>query len=309
MQETAFPQKVARSGARSSLLAYFLIAFAGTWLVILPLALSQEGSGLLPYHLPDVVSMLIFIFAVFTGPALAAFVLTARESGRAGVRQLLKRMVQWRVGFRWYLVALFSFFFVFLAAYSLVSNGELLANLLQNWPLLFSVFLPSVVMGLIMPSLGEEPGWRGYALPRLQKLYGPVMATLVLGFLHGVWHLPAMFTPFLGPFTPARFLAFVLTATAGTFIYTWVFNNTRSSVFIAMLVHASSNAASQLLSQLIPADAMTSPLLQAIGPDWLNVIAFWAVALVLLVLTKGRLSYKEETYESFPVLSAPAVEG
>jgi hypothetical protein len=88
-------------------------------------------------------------------------------------------------------------------------------------------------------------GWRGFALPHLQAAYGPVVGTIILGTLHGIWDLPALFTPLLGPFTVERFIVFVLTAAAGTFIYTWVFNNTRGSVWMAMVLHASSNAASQ----------------------------------------------------------------
>lgn len=98
-------------------------------------------------------------------------------------------------------------------------------------------------MGLLVPSLGEEPGWRGFALPRLQAAYGPIVGTVVLGALHGVWHLPALFTPLLGPFSPERFLVSVLTAIGGTFIYSWLFNNTNGSVWMAMVLHSSSNAA------------------------------------------------------------------
>jgi membrane protease YdiL (CAAX protease family) len=280
--------------ARHPLLAYFSLAFLGTWLMILPLVLSREGSGLLPYSLPEAAVLLIFFGSAYAGPALAALVVTALESGRPGVRALLSRVVRWRVGIQWYAVALFSFFLVWLVAYSLVFNGAPLANLFQNGQLLLSVFIPNVILGMFFPSLGEEPGWRGFALPRLQARYGPLLATLVLGFLHSLWHLPAFFTPLLGPFTPARFLAFLLTGMAGTFIYTWIFNHTRASILIAMLVHAASNAATQVLVQVIPADAPLSGWRQALVPDWLNAIAFGAVAVLLVVLTKGRLSYSGE---------------
>ena len=80
------------------------------------------------------------------------------------------------------------------------------------YPLLLHIlFLPGVLIGLVIPSIGEEPGWRGFAFPRLQKQYGPIVATLILGTLHGIWHLPALFTPLFDPFTLEGFAEFVLT--------------------------------------------------------------------------------------------------
>jgi len=247
---------------------------------------------MLPYTLPDVAFQLIFIGSAFAGPALGAFLITALESGKAGVRQLLRRIVLWRVGIQWYLVALFGFLSIWLAAYSLVYRGAPLINLIQNPSLLVSVFLPAVIFGIFVPSLGEEPGWRGFALPRLQAGYGPLLGTAILGLLHGVWHLPVFFTQLGGPFTPDGFLAFVLTAMAGTVIYTWVFNHTRTSVLLAILMHAASNAATPLMTALIPADAPLSPwAMSLVSSGWLNVIAFGTVAVLLIVFTRGRLGY------------------
>jgi uncharacterized protein len=280
--------------ARRPLLSYFLLAFLGTWLVFIPLLLGQDGIGLLPYHLPEPVFVLLFFGSTFTGPLLAALLVTRQESGRQGVRQLLRRIFLWRVGIQWYIVALFIFLAIWLVAYSLVFRGAPLANLFQNPQLLLSVFLPNVIVGLFLPSLGEEPGWRGFALPRLQALHGPLIGTLILGFLHSFWHLPAFFTPLLGPFTLSRFLAFLLTGIAGSFFYTWIFNNTRASILLAMLVHGSSNAAAQLLGGVIPVDVPLPGWLQVLVPDWLNVIAFGSAALLLVLLTRGRLSYQGE---------------
>lgn len=281
---------------RHPLQAYFLIAFLGTWLMLFPLVLSQEGIGLLPYHLPDVAFQLIFIFSAYAGPALGAFTVTALESSRTGVRQLIRRIVLWRVGIQWYFVALFGFLSIWLLTYSLIFGGAPFINLIQNWSLLISVFLPSVIFGIFIPSLGEEPGWRGFALPRLQAGYGPLLGTAILGFFHGLWHLPVFFTQLGGPFTPVSFLAFVLTAIASTTIYTWVFNHTRTSILIAILMHASSNAANPLMAELIPADAPLTPwMLSLVSNGWLNVIAFGTVAVLLIVFTRGRLGYASES--------------
>lgn len=170
-----------------------------------------------------------------------------------------------------------------------------MGSVVTHWPLLLSVFLPQVLFGLIIPSLGEEPGWRGFALPRMQPLYGPLPATLLLGFLHGVWHLPALFTPLLGPFTIPGFISFVLTATFGTVIYTWLFNHTRQSVLLAMLLHASSNAASSYIGALFAQANVALPESGWMGTlvtyGWLNAIAYGIAALLLILWTRGRLGY------------------
>ena len=90
---------------RHPLLAFFVIAFAGAWLGLLPLVLDTHGFGLVPLTFPDVVC---FILAGLAGPTLASFVMTAVTSGKAGVRQLLRRYVLWRVGIQWYLLVLFG---------------------------------------------------------------------------------------------------------------------------------------------------------------------------------------------------------
>lgn len=272
------------------IIAYFFLAFAGTWLLILPLVLDNYEL----INLSDGATMLFFILSSIAGPNLAAFYVTGVLEGKAGMGRLFRRIFQIRAGLIWYAVALFSFLTIWLVAYSFLYGGAPIANLIANPSLLLTIFLPSMLFGLLIPSIGEEPGWRGFALPHLQKLYGPVIGTLILGTLHGVWHLPAFFTPFLGPITLNGFIAFVLTAVAGTFIYTWVFNNTRTSVWVAMVVHASSNAASKLVTELIPKDVELTGWMKVLDSGWINVIAFGITAVVLVILTRGTLGYKPD---------------
>lgn len=276
---------------RHPLLAYFAIAFAGTWALTIPMALSS-GFNLFP--MPDAAFLLLFILSIYAGPFLGALVVTRAIEGRAGIRRLFRRAVQWRVGLRWYLAALFSFLLVWLAAYSLLLNGAPLRGLIANPLLLVTLFLPWLLQGILIPSLGEELGWRGFAFPRLQRQYGPAGGTLILGALQGLWHLPVLFTPLLGPFSLEKLITFVLTAIGGVFLYTWVFNNARGSVWIAILMHASSNAASTLLGQVIPPGASFPASFQWLSPDWLNVIIFGLVAILLVILTRGRLGYRPE---------------
>jgi hypothetical protein len=86
----------------------------------------------------------------------------------------------------------------------------------------------------------------------------------------------------------------VLTAVAGTFIYTWVFNNTRGSVWIVMVMHAASNAASQLVTLLTPEDVVLTGWMKMLASGWINLIVFALIAFLLLLLTHGTLSYRSE---------------
>lgn len=276
--------------ASHPLLAYFVLAFAGTWIVISPLVLDTLGL----IDLPDVVGVAVFVLGPLAGPAPAAFWVTNVLEGRAGMARLLRRMVQARAGVQWYAVALFGFLGIWLVTFGLLFGGAPLTALAANPGLLLTAFVPNVLMGLLVPSLGEEPGWRGFALPRLQAAYGPIAATIILGALHGVWHLPALFTPLLGPFSMEGFAVFVLTAIAGTFLYTWLFNNTNGSVWMAMVLHASSNAASSLVATLIPRDVELTGWAKALASGWINVIAFGTTALLLVILTRGTLGYRPD---------------
>lgn len=275
---------------RHPLVAYFFLAYAGMWIVISPLVMDTFGW----ISLSDGAAFLFFVLSTLSGPTVAAYWVTGVLEGRAGMGRLFRRTFQMRAGLQWYAVVLFIFLAIWLTAFNFLYNGAPLANLLANPALLVSAFLPNVIFGLLIPSIGEEPGWRGFALPRLQSAYGPIIGTLILGTLHGVWHLPALLTPLLAPFTVDGFIVFVLTAAVGTFIYTWVFNNTRGSVWMAMLLHSSSNAASQLVSSLIPKDVELTGWVKTLESGWLNVIVFSLIAFVLVIVTRGTLGYQPD---------------
>lgn len=279
---------------RYPLITFFLLAFTGTWLVISPWVFDTFGW----IEIPDELGIILFILSTFTGPFFAAFYVTGKLEGKKGKKNLWRRIFQMRIGLVWYVAVLFTFLLVWLTAYNLLYRGAPLAALIANPALMVTAFLPNVLTGLLIPSLGEEPGWRGFALPRLQKDFGPVLSTLILGTLHGIWHLPALFTPLLGPFSWDSFLTFVLTAAAGTFIYTWVFNNTRGSVWIAILLHASSNAASNLVGSLIPKGVELTGWQSALNAGWLNVMAFSLAAVLLIIFTRGKLGYRPEQINS-----------
>jgi uncharacterized protein len=201
---------------RHPLIAFFALAYALTWPVI-PLV---------------TVSPLLGLPALF-GPALAAIIVSAVTDGKSGIRSLLDRLVRRRVGGRWYAVALGLPMVLALAAAGLhlplgaqtsVDFGEL------------SV-LNFVVFALIV---GEELGWRGYALPRLLAERTALAASLIVGALWGAWHLPTFFVPG-APQYGLPFSAFLLLTVAYSVVIGWVFVQARGSVLIASLMHGAIN--------------------------------------------------------------------
>jgi membrane protease YdiL (CAAX protease family) len=189
--EVAQQPDAAREGllARYPLIFYTLIAYGGTWLVWLPFLLSADGLGPLAFSTP-LPLVVIGGLGTFTGPSLAAFIMTGLTEGKAGVRCLLQKIVLWRVGLRWYLFT-FLGFPVILTLGAIVVPGNLASfEPMEPLPLLIS-FLPFFIYPalIIGGPLGEEPGWRGFALPRLQRRHGPLLGSLILGVLWTFWHV------------------------------------------------------------------------------------------------------------------------
>jgi len=169
------------------------------------------------------------------GPLVAALVVIGLTDGRAGYRDLGARMIRWRVGWTWWLVAV--------ATPLAVLAGATAANVAiwgapapvlaaMAWPQLALMAASRFVNPLDGP-LGEEPGWRGYALPQLLAGRSPLRASMVLGALVALWHAPLVFLP--AEHMPALFL---LATVAVTFVYTWLYLRTDGNVFTTILAHS-----------------------------------------------------------------------
>jgi len=275
---------------RRPLVSFFVLAFAWTWAFVIVF--------LILFPLPD--------FIVRTtpgdlGPLIAAIVMSGVVAGRSGIKQLLRRMVQWRVGLVWYAFALVGVPLVHVASIIFVPGalGSFKA------PDIGSILLyPVLYVGLLIIGgpLTEEPGWRGFALPRLQQRWGPLAGTVVLGLLWAAWHLPNYFRPdwssVNGQLSFSGVAVFFLAAVSFSVIITWVYNHTGGSILMAILVHASINFSQGLTGELFPA---------AKNNEVAPVIGFVALALVLVVATRGRLGYSspEPVPSATPAYSAP----
>jgi membrane protease YdiL (CAAX protease family) len=226
----------------------------------------------------------------FVGPGLAAFAVTAVTDGRTGLRELLGRCVTWRVGAQWYLLALAGPAAVFILG-TVAIPGALVS--IHVPPPTFGVQYVGlyVVILLLGGPLGEEPGWRGFALPRLQQSNGPLTASIILGFFQGVWHLPLyLFIPGYNEAgagviaSSLSFGEFVLATIPWAVVFTWMANHTRGSVLLTIMMHASDNTAGLWLTFF--------PDVRASVASQLYFAAFALMALLVIVVTRGRLSYE-----------------
>ncbi len=182
------------------------------------------------------------------GPLLAALIVTFAVGGGSGVRRVLKPFGVWRVNVFWYLFALFSTALLVFTALGIyfTAGGH---RLVFNDPRKAYLVIPVFIYVLLFSVRGEETGWRGFALPRLQKRLGPLRASLILGFLWGIWHLPLFWIP--GNFHQHIPLGlFILQDIALAVVLTWIYNHTRGSLLLIHLFHAASNTTLGLLPVL-----------------------------------------------------------
>jgi uncharacterized protein len=247
---------------RRPLAAYVALAYGLTWIFWIP-ALAVGGA-------PGSIAQSVGAF----GPAAAAALVIHWTGG--SLRNWLGRIGHWRVPVRFYAYALGVPILVF------GSMNLTLAVIGED-------VHPGRITGALLPYLGtfivvalvgggqEEPGWRGYALDRLQARYSPLKATLLLGVIWGLWHLPLYGLGFVGP------MMFVV-------FYTWLYNRT-GSVLLCILLHASFTPA---LSHLILVDDSLTVDLTILG-------TLVAAAIVLVALTRGRLGFDHRAKNLPPV--------
>ena len=264
---------------RNPLLSMYIIMFTIAWSIMIPQALYSQG--ILSTPLPGFLEIL-------TGwtPAIAAIIVSAVLAGRSGVRALFGRFLIWKVGAPWYLIGTFLLALIILGGIGLhmLFGGATPVIPAAGTPLwqLALIFLAFVLLGFLINT--EEIVWRGFALPHLQPRYGALLAALFIAVPEVLLHLPLFWVQdsFIRSVGLDWFTAF---SVAAVFIFTYVFNRTKGSLLIVTLLHASQNAWSNLLSDNSP------------RPFYFTVALFWALALVLLLVTKGKLGYSPDESE------------
>jgi len=218
----AAPVPAARSRAGTGF--FFVVTLGMTWALGLPAVLARFGvlAGPAERFLPLIA---LGGFAPLAVAVVAAF----REAGRPGVRALFRPDPPRRPGAGWVLVALLLFGAIHLAGMAVF---RALGGDVPQW--LFPPENPEQWAALVMFPLAEEPGWRGFALPRLQDRFGPLRASVILGVLWGSWHT-MMFL--MQGMTPPLFALAMVNLVAGSFVFTWLYNRSGGSLLVAVVAH------------------------------------------------------------------------
>jgi membrane protease YdiL (CAAX protease family) len=241
---------------RHDLALYIGLAFLISWAAWPLVALNADSSPLVPF-----------------GPLVAAVVVSLCSGGPRQLGDLLSQLGRWSRSPWWYLIALVGPALIAVAAAALsIALGARPLPFQAGWPAVAGTFLTT----LVIVGLFEEVGWRGYALPRLQRHTSALRAALLLGAVWGVWHLPELLSDPGGQRPPIPFLIFVL---AQSVILTWQYNSSLGSLPIVILSHAATNTSAQVLLPLYP--PADYPLI------WWIFTGLWVVAAVLVTTLVG----------------------
>ncbi len=259
-------EKTAPAGVGTVLSRYpvatgFILMFALTW--PLELGMAAQSRGLLPFQIPPVLAPFVGL-----GFVAAAVVMSALVDGAAGVVGLLRRLLIWRVGWLWYVVVLLGPAATYLLGIGIhVLLGGSSPDFLQPFvrqlvPPTYSLAVAGLVFFVFqVMANGEEFGWRGYALPKLQDRHSALVASLIVGVVWALWHVPKYLTA--GDPHDLPFWFFALNMLASAILYTWVFNRTGGSLLLALLLHAAVNTGIVMLPIMPAVVGDTRPLMIA----------------------------------------------
>ncbi|ROS75707.1 membrane protease YdiL (CAAX protease family) [Curtobacterium sp. PhB130] len=272
--------------ARRPLTSFFTLALGLSWLAWIPYILSPHGLGVWDIHFPELLGTAQFsgiLPGALLGPLGSAFLVTAIADGRPGLRRWVGRLWRWRVAWYWYALALVVVPVLIILSGLPFANGDVRAPS----ALAFAAVVPGLVVQLFTTGLSEEPGWRDFALPRLQSRFGALGSAAILGPVWALWHMPLYLSDWGGwpdaHWTePLVFAAFTITFNV---VMTWVFNKTGQSLPVALLLHVGvNNTISTFWADMYP--GMTAGTTLS-GLAIMSTIA----AVVLIVVTRGRLGH------------------
>lgn len=273
-----------------SLLRFFLLTYALTWVCFISVVkMSHAPRPTAPAT--AILSGSLLLLGTFA-PALMALAVTARDEGRRGVRVLLRRMIQWQVGWRWYLFAV-----AYMPAVKL--SVALIYRLMTGaWPRFgadsWYIIVPAIIISTPVQA-GEEIGWRGYALPRLAGRFGFARASLLLGLIWACWHLPLFFVPGADKYGQS-FPVWTLQVVALSVAITWLYAGAGGSLLLTMLMHSAVNQTVGIIPSANPNPGNPFTLSVSLVMR-LTAMFLWITAAYFLVRMRNvkRLRSEEET--------------
>jgi membrane protease YdiL (CAAX protease family) len=276
MEDSATSRPIATNGGQ--IVAWVILLFALTLLGALPLliqGINLKGISSSTRYLPLILTGML---VTSCSPTLAALVVTGLYPRAGGIRCVTHQVRRWRISFVWYAIALGGPIVLLLAAeaVSAVAHGAIPARWMIQPSFSGPGGLPFVIFGSL---LAEEPGWRGFAQPRLQMRGGALAASILIGLLWSTWHLwyvilPGGFSNVTGTDAVATYVRLTSTAV----VYAWMYNSTDGSLLIAMLAHLGHNLATSLI-----------PAVSDGGRQHLvNALAYLVTGVVVVVITEPQ---------------------
>lgn len=272
---------------RHPVLSYYALVFAISWGGILT-AVGPAGFLGTTYD-ARVLTQFVYL-AALAGPAVAGVLVTYLVDGSAGLRGILTRIGKWRVGLRWYVLALlFVPLLTTAILYMLSLSSESFLPTIVTTNDKSGVVLTGVALGLVV-CFFEELGWTGFATPALRRRHGILATGLFMGLLWGLWHLPLFSgsASSSGTIAPALYVAVLLFSFLPPYrvLMIWVYDRT-GSILVVMLMHASLTAG-QLI--LIP-PVISGPSILTF--DLALAAVLWTIVAVIAFANGGRLSMPE----------------
>lgn len=283
-------------------LSFFVLAFAGSWLVWFPWYFSLNGLGMLPFELPTAGVVVLHVLGLFAGPFASALIISRIVDGPGAPARLLGRLVQWRENALWYVIALVAVPIAVLVGYLEFPRGPGTPGVTWSAATLVLLFFALFVLGPVQ----EEVGWRGFALPRMQHRMHPLVAAVALGLVAFVWQLPLMVTYEWDQ--PYHSFADIGVYAVFLVLVSIVLSTLRN-------VAHGSLVPSVLASHLVNWSLMAAPLLMAEDLHSLvpATIRMAVLALSAVLFTRGRLGASVPDGEPLPehgaVREEPAVAG
>ncbi len=262
---------------RHPLMVYFSITFVFSWACWSGLVISTPPGDMQEGISP---TFLLLAFLGGFGPTLSALIVT-RAIGQKG--SLLNQLRKWRVSIRWYVFALFIVPIISITTLYIAGALGVPAPTLSD----MYGHLPLALIWPIFSSLGEELGWRGFLLPRLQSRHSALFSSIIVGVSAGIWHL---LPDFIGirhygwMFVPIFILVGPVLLSAVAVIMTWIYNSTNSSLFLMVLFHYSHTFSAIMFTSLglSPMESLKNALISA-GIYWL------IAAIIILIYGVKRL--------------------
>jgi len=254
---------------------FFILALLVSWAIWIPNLLFLPRKGPFP----------LLLVGGF-GPFLSAIIVIWAREGESALKQWLSETFHLRMNPVWYLMGgLFLPLGVALLHHTLylLAGGRSAFTFNQVW----GIYIARLLSTALLAGGNEEPGWRGFATPRLMARFHPIVASIIVGIVWVIWHVPLYFGTWSGADQPL--LWFFIYAIGLSIIMTWLYCQSRRSVVPVMLLHSGTN----IVFDFFP---RTKTIFSSSSLDF-NVfksLAYWIVAIVIIVATKGRLGYSQE---------------